>query len=92
MSQYGITLGYEKDKCSICNEEKEIRHVYDKDGDNSKLAKVCDDCVSKHPDMTIKEMIDKYGAPTTEKDIEILTKEEMESKGFDVQGLKEESS
>ena len=90
MTQFGITLGYETDTCSICKNKKEIRHVYKKDKENSQMAKVCDECVSKHPELTIEKMIEKYGEKTTEKHIEILTKEQMKKSGFEIESTKKE--
>ncbi|MCD6576146.1 MAG: hypothetical protein J7K73_03225 [Nanoarchaeota archaeon] len=88
--RFGITLGYEKDVCSICNKKKEIRFIYDKK--EHMVVRVCDECASKLKDMPIEEVIKKYGEKTTEKHIQILTKEQLEKAGFEVRGLKDEAS
>ena len=84
MPRFGITLGYEKDKCSICGVEKEIRYIYDKT--EKRVVKVCDECASKLDSMSIEDVLKKYGEKTTEKHIQILTKEQMEKAGFEVTG------
>ncbi len=89
MSEFGITLGYEKDKCSICKKQKEIRYIYDKK--DSLVVRVCDDCVSKLKDISIEELIEKYGEKTSEKHIQILTREQLEKSGFDMTGKREAS-
>ena len=88
--RYGITLGYEKDTCSICKKKKEIRFIYD--SVDHMVVKVCDDCMNKLGNMPISEVIKKYGKKTTEKHIQILTKEQLEKSGFDVKGLKEKAA
>lgn len=90
MSRFGISVGYETDECSICKNSKEIRYIYDKE--KMKFARVCDECVSKNSNLTIEQLMDKYGKKTTEKHIEILSKEQLEKSGFELTGLKDKSS
>lgn len=90
MSQFGISIGYEKDKCSICKKPKEIRYIYDKE--NMKFVRVCDECVSNNSSITTQELMDKYGKKTTEKHIKILSKEQLEKSGFELTGLKDKSA
>jgi len=86
MPRYGITLGYEKDKCSVCGKEKEIRYIYD--SKEHKVVKVCDECVEKIGALSIKKVIEKYGEKTSEDHIKILTKEQLEKSGFELKGKK----
>ena len=85
MPRYGITLGYEKDTCSICDKELEIRHIYDRKV--RKVVRVCDKC-AETMSISIKEVIEKYGEETTQEKLEILTKEQMEKAGFEIKGKK----
>jgi NAD-dependent SIR2 family protein deacetylase len=87
--RYGITLGYEKDTCSICKKKKEVRLIYDRE--KHLVVKVCDECAGKL-NMPIDEVVKKYGEKTTAKHIQILTKEQLEKSGFDVKGLKEKAA
>lgn len=88
MPRYGITLGYQEDKCSVCGEEKEIRIIYD--SEDHRIAKICDSCVSKQGKKSISEIIEEYGKKTTAEHIAILTKSQMEKSGFDLKGVKKE--
>jgi hypothetical protein len=56
---YGISLGYEKDKCSVCGIKKEVRIVYNKVTKRS--ANICDNCAETSKDLTTEELIKKYG-------------------------------
>ncbi|HDQ60060.1 MAG TPA: hypothetical protein ENN30_02600 [Candidatus Woesearchaeota archaeon] len=89
MPRYGITLGYETDKCSICEELKEIRYIYDKE--DMKMVRVCDTCAEKMK-LSIKKAVEKYGEPATAKKIEILTKEQMKKSGFEFKGKKNKAA
>ncbi len=82
MSKIGLTIGYDENKCSICKNKKEIRYVYDVE--NCIVAKICDECVSKNKNMSTEEILKKYGKKTKKRDIEILTKKQIEKSGFDV--------
>jgi hypothetical protein len=86
MSDFGITLGYEQDKCSICKNIKEIRIIYSRK--QKKIAKVCDVCVDEHKEKTAQQIIDGFGKKTTQKHIEILSKEQLEKSGFELDGIK----
>jgi hypothetical protein len=86
MSHYGLTLGYQADKCSICGFKKEIRIIYD--SEEHKIAKVCDTCVEDQGTNSISDILGKYGKKTTAKHIAILTKEQMEKSGFGLTGEK----
>jgi len=59
MGDYGISLGYEADKCSICKKKKEIRILYHKLTKRS--VNVCDDCMASNSDKTPEELIKEYG-------------------------------
>ena len=86
MSDLGITLGYEKDTCSICKEPKEVRFIYDKK--NYKIVAVCDACVKDLGTLTTQELLDRFGKKTDKRNIELLTKEQMEKAGFELTGKK----
>ena len=88
--RYGITLGYEKDVCSICNKKKDVRFIYDKK--EHMVVRVCDDCVAKLSDISIEEILKRYGKKTSERHIKILTKEQLKKSGFDVKGLKDKTT
>lgn len=87
MPRYGITLGYQKDKCSICKFVKELRLIFDTEA--HKIVKICDKCVQDQGGKSIEEILKKYGKKTSKKQIEILSKEEMEKKGFEITGKKD---
>ena len=59
MGDYGISLGYETDKCSICKGKKEIRIIYHKPTKRS--VNICDDCARENSNATPEELIKKYG-------------------------------
>lgn len=59
MGDYGISLGYEKDKCSVCKKEKEIRIIYCKTSKRS--VNICDDCAKENQNATPEELVKKYG-------------------------------
>jgi hypothetical protein len=86
MARFGLTLGYQTDKCSICGFKKEIRIVYD--NEEHRIAKVCDTCVEDQGTKSISDIIEQYGKKTTAKHIDILTKEQMEKSGFELTGEK----
>jgi hypothetical protein len=86
MARFGLTLGYQADKCSICGFKKEIRIIYD--SEEHKIAKVCDVCVEDQGTNSISDILGKYGKKTTAKHIAILTQEQMEKQGFDLNGIK----
>lgn len=88
MARYGISLGYEKDKCSICKFIKEIRIVYD--NEDSKCAKVCDVCLSEQGDKSVEQILQMYGEKSSEKNVKILSSEQMVKSGFDITGVKPE--
>jgi hypothetical protein len=87
MSDFGITLGYDQDKCSICKNVKEIRIVYSRK--QKKIAKVCDVCVDEHKEKTAQQIIDEFGKKTTEKHIKILSRKQLEKSGFELTGKKD---
>ncbi len=82
MSKIGLTIGYDESTCSVCNKKKEVRYVYDTE--NCIVAKICDECVSKNENMSIDEILKKYGKKTKKRDIELLTKKQIERSGFDI--------
>ena len=86
MARYGLTLGYQKDKCSICKFKKEIRIIFDNEA--HKIAKICDRCVEEQGTKTPEQIIQEFGKKTTAKHIEILTKEQMERSGYELTGIK----
>lgn len=86
MARYGITLGYEKEKCSICGYQKEIRVVYDRE--DSKMAKICDACLNEQGNKSVEQIVSEYGEKTDVKNIKILTGEELAKKGFELTGKK----
>jgi len=59
MGDYGISLGYETDKCSICKGKKEIRIIYCKKSKRS--VNICDACEKENANMTPEELVKKYG-------------------------------
>ena len=59
MGDYGISLGYETDKCSICKGKKETRIIYHKP--TKRCVNICDECVKEHANLTPEELIKKYG-------------------------------
>ena len=89
MPKYGITLGYEADKCSICGKKAEVRYIYD--SEEKIVVKVCDKCVNKLASMSIKEALEKHGEKTTREHIDILTKKQMEKAGFELKGKKDKA-
>jgi len=75
---YGITLGYEKDICSICGLEKEVRIVFKKDKkDIGKVAYICDSCVEKYPELTIEKLIEEKGKSASSEDIKIISQDKI---------------
>lgn len=90
MGDFGISLGYEKDKCSICGKQKEIRYIYNKK--DNKIVKICDECVSKHKNLSIQQLLSKYGKSSLKGKIEILTKEQLEKSGFGVANSKDKTA
>ena len=89
MSDFGISLGYEKDKCSVCKKQKEIRYIYGKK--TNKIVKICDECVSKHKDMSAEQLLDKYGEKSDKHQIAILSKEQLEKTGFNLKGSRDKN-
>ncbi len=89
-ARYGITLGYEKDTCSICKKKREVRYIYDRI--EFLVVRVCDGCAAKLKDMPIEEAVKRYGEKTSKKHIDILTKEQMKKSGFDMKGLKDKAA
>lgn len=59
MSDYGISLGYEEDICSLCKTKKEVRIIYCKK--TKKYANICDECAQKNPNITPEELIKRFG-------------------------------
>ena len=87
MADYGITLGYEKEMCSVCKEQKEVRYIYHKP--DRKIVAICDACALSLGTLTTEEMISRFGKKTTQKHIEILSKEQLEKRGYELTGKKE---
>ena len=90
MSDFGITLGYEKDKCSVCGKQKEVRYIYNKK--SNKFMKICDECVSKNKNLSIQQLLNKYGKESDRDKVEILTKEQLEKSGFNLSGSKDKTT
>ncbi|MDD5239023.1 MAG: hypothetical protein PHH61_01030 [Candidatus Nanoarchaeia archaeon] len=88
MARYGISLGYEKDKCSICKFIKEIRIVYD--NEDSKCAKVCDVCLNEQGNKSVEQILQMFGEKSSEKNVKIMTSEQLVKSGFDITGKKPE--
>ena len=88
MARYGISIGYENDKCSICKFIKEIRIIYD--NEDSKCAKVCDVCLNEQGDKSVEQIVHKYGEKSSEKHVKIMTSEQLMKSGFDLTGKKPE--
>ena len=86
MPRYGITLGYQKDKCSVCKFIKEVRIIFD--NDEHKAVKICDTCVNEQGSKNAEQIVKEYGKKTSANQIKILTKEQMEKSGFETSGLK----
>ena len=74
---FGITLGYEKDTCSVCGELKEIRIIFmHSKGAIGKVAYVCDKC-AESSNTTVQDLIKENGKPCSTKDIHIISKEKL---------------
>lgn len=58
-TDYGISLGYETDICSICKGKKEVRIIYHKPTKRS--VNICDECAAANANSTPQELIKKYG-------------------------------
>jgi hypothetical protein len=58
-TDYGISLGYETDVCSVCKHKKEIRIIYRKSTKRS--VNICDACEKEHAGITPEELVKKYG-------------------------------
>ena len=90
MGDFGITLGYEKDKCSVCGKQKEIRYIYNKK--DNRIMKICDECVSKHKNLSIQQLVSKYGEKSLKGKIEILTSKQLEKSGFAINNSKDKTA
>jgi transcription elongation factor Elf1 len=52
-----ITRDYQEGVCNICNEETLVRVVVN----NKKAVSVCKDCINKVGNMTVNELLNKFG-------------------------------
>jgi coenzyme F420-reducing hydrogenase beta subunit len=88
MARYGLTLGYQKEKCSICGFMKEIRILYDNEA--HRIVRICDSCVNEQGEKTSEQIVQEFGKKTTAKHIKILSSAQMEKSGFEITGKKPE--
>ncbi len=52
----GMTPGFEKGKCSLCDRECEVRIILGTD----RIAKICKECAAKS-NLSVEELLEKHG-------------------------------